>query len=197
MRLFAALDIPDRVRGSLSDWWEDACTHLGAKDWRHVPPHKWHLTLAFYGDVAGDDKEDLAESLAGCAIQSPALSLRTEGCGVFPGPGRPRVFWAGVADVGAGSDLKHLTRCCRWVGHATVRKRTARESAFRAHITVARCRANAKALDSDYLGLMPSAPQVSWYADSLSLFQSILQPDGVLYRRLETFEFKARGNYVR
>jgi 2'-5' RNA ligase len=197
MRLFAALDIPDHVRESLSDWWEDACMHLDAKDWRHVAPHRWHLTLAFYGDVAGSDADDLAESLADCATQSPALSLETEAYGVFPRPRRPRVFWAGVADVGAGSDLKHLARCCRRVGHATVRKRNAKESAFRAHITVARCRANARALDADCLGLMPPLPQINWCVDSLSLFQSLLHPDGAQYRRLETFKFKTRGNYVR
>jgi 2'-5' RNA ligase len=197
MRLFAALDIPDFVKESLSDWWADACIHLNTKDWRHVPPHHWHLTLAFYGDVVGSDADDLAESLADCATRSPVLSLETEAYGVFPRPRRPRVFWTGVTDTGAGSDLKHLARCCRRAGHATVRKRNAKETAFRAHITVARCRAHARALDSDRLSLMPPTPQISWSADSISLFQSILLPDGAQYRRLETFKFKARGNYVR
>jgi 2'-5' RNA ligase len=197
MRLFAALDISDDVTSSLSDWWEGACIHLDAKDWRHVPPHHWHLTLAFYGDVAGDDADDLAESLADCAARSPILNLKTEVCGVFPRPRRPRVFWAGVADASAGSDLKHLARCCRRVGHDTVRQRNAKETAFRAHITLARCRTNAKALDSESLELMPPLPQINWCVDSLSLFQSLLQPDGAQYRRLETFELKKRGLYVR
>jgi len=189
MRLFAALDIPDFVRESLSDWWEDASIHLDAKHWRHVAPYQWHLTLAFYGDVAGQDTDDLSESLAACATQSPVLSLKTEAIGVFPRPRRPRVFWAGATDAGTGSDLKHLARCCRRVGHATVRKRNAKESAFRAHITMARCRANARALDIDCLGLMPPLPQINWCVDSLCLFQSLLHPDGVQYRRLETFKF--------
>lgn len=197
MRLFAALDIPDHVKDSLSGWWEDACIHLDARDWRHVAPHNWHLTLAFYGDVAGSDADNLAESLAACAARSPVLSLRTEACGVFPRPGHPRVFWAGVADAGTGSNLKHLARCCRWVGHATVRKRNAKESAFRAHITVARCRAKATALDADRLSLMPPLPQINWCVDSLGLFQSLLHPDGAQYRRLETFKLETRGDYVR
>jgi 2'-5' RNA ligase len=197
MRLFAALDIPDHVNESLSDWWADAYIHLNTKDWRHVPPHHWHLTLAFYGDVAGSDVDDLAESLVDCATRSPVLSLKTEAYGVFPSPRRPRVFWAGVEDAGEASDLKHLARCCRRAGHATVRKRNAKETAFRAHITVARSRAHAKALDTDRLGLMPPVPQISWNADGISLFQSILLPDGAQYRRLETFKFKTRGNYVR
>ncbi len=197
MRLFAALDVPDVVKIPLSDWWENARAHLDAEDWRHVSSHHWHLTLAFYGDISGDDAADLAESLTDCALESPVLNLKTDACGVFPGLQRPRVFWAGVEDAGEASDLKYLARCCRRVGHATVRKRNARETAFRAHITMARCRAYAKALDAEDLVLMPPVPQISWSADSISLFQSLLQPDGVQYWRLETFKFKARGNYVR
>jgi len=193
MRLFAALDIPDFVKESLSDWWANACIHLDAKEWRHVPPHQWHLTLAFYGDVAGQDADNLAESLADCAMQSPVINLKTEAYGVFPKPHRARVFWAGIADAGTGSDLKHLARCCRRVGHATVRKRNAKESAFRAHITMARCKGHARALDVEYLALMPPLPQLSWSVNSLSLFQSVLQPEGAQYRRLETFELKNRS----
>ncbi len=189
MRLFAALELPDFVRESLSDWWQDACTRLDAKEWRHVPPHHWHLTLAFYGEVSGDDAADLAESLADCALQSPILKLKTEAYGLFPRPHRARVFWAGVADAGEASDLKHLARCCRRVGHATVRKRNAKETAFRAHITMARCRAKARVVDSESLASMPPVPQLDWCVDSLSLFQSLLQADGAQYRRLETFKF--------
>lgn len=197
MRLFAALDIPDSVKTSLSDWQQDVGEHLDDRYWHLVSPHLWHLTLAFYGDVGGDDAIDLAESLADCSMQPPVINLKTEAYGVFPKPHRASVFWVGVTDAGAGSDLKHLARCCRRVGHATVRKRTAKEAVFSAHITMARCRAKRQLKDCEYLSLMPPVPQLNWCVNSLSLFQSILKPEGPQYHRLETFKFNRRGMYVR
>lgn len=201
MRLFAALELPDHVRQALSDWWMNAGGYLDAAAWRHVPAYQWHLTLAFYGDVSGSDADDLAEALLACAAESRPLRLKTGGCGLFPGPQRPRVFWAGVDDDGEGRQLKHLARCCRRSGHATVRARRAREAAFRGHVTMARSGIRAGAVDAGRLNRILPVPELHWLAERLCLFQSILHPDGVRYRRLEAFELgkdgKARGNYVR
>ena len=201
MRLFAALELPDHVRQALIDWWADACAYLDSDAWRRVPPHQWHLTLAFFGDVTGHDAEDLAEALLACASESPFVSLKTGGCGLFPRPQRPRVFWAGVDDQGDAGDLKHLARCCRRAGHATVRGRRASEAAFRGHVTLARSGIHVRAMDGEKLNLMLPVPQIHWRAERLCLFQSILRPEGAQYRRLETFELgkdaRARGNYVR
>ena len=201
MRLFAAIELPDDVVDELNQWWQAAQRCLKPSDWRPVSPHLWHLTLAFYGDVDGYDADDLAEALLQSAAENPALLLHSEACGFFPRPARPRVFWAGVSDADHGKSLKRLSHCCRHAGHATVRRRSARESAFRGHITVARSRGYPAPLTPADIELMPEVPTINWCADRLSLFQSILQPDGPQYRRLETFELKGsshrtRGKYV-
>jgi 2'-5' RNA ligase len=201
MRLFAAIELPGRVREALSDWRLETGHCLDRSDWRPVPPHLWHLTLAFYGDVGRDDADDLCEQLAECAGNSDPVHLCTGGFGAFPRPSRPRVFWAGVRDADSGKALKRLAHCCRRAGHATVRKRTAKETAFRGHVTVARARGYPKPLDIATMQMMPELAEISWRADRLCLFQSILQADGPQYRRLETFELKSsrngtRGDYV-
>ncbi len=201
MRLFAAIELPDDVVDELKQWWQTAQICFKPSDWRAVSPHLWHLTLAFYGDVGRNDADDLAEALLHCAAENPALILHNEASGFFPGPVRPSVFWAGVADADHTGKLKRLAHCCRYAGHATVRQHTAGESAFRGHITVARSRGFPAALSSADIELIPAVPSINWCADRLSLFQSILQPDGPQYRRLETFELKGsshrtRGRYV-
>jgi len=130
----------------------------------------------------------------------PLIHLQAGGFGVFPRPARPRVFWAGVVDVGEENALKRLARCCRRAGHATVRKRSSKEAAFRGHITLSRAGKQVKPLD--VASMLPSVPETDWYADRMCLFQSVLRPEGPQYRRLETFKFKCsrddtRGRYDR
>ena len=200
MRLFAALELPEPVRRGLYEWWSGACEALDADAWRYLPVQQWHLTLAFYGEVAGRDVDDLAESLQVCAADSPAFDLRTAGCGAFPKPGRANVYWVGVEDGTEPSPLKHLARCCRRAGHVTVRGRSAKETPFRGHITLARARGRAASLASGDPALKMAVPELGWRAKQLCLYESILRPEGAKYRRLETFELgnqRREGYYVR
>ena len=202
MRLFAAIETPDFVKDELTDWWYEVRVHLPESDWRAVAPHLWHLTLAFYGDVAGDDADDLAEHLHECADEFAPMRLKSQGFGVFPRAARPRVFWAGIETVENGRSLKQLAHCCRRAGHATVRKRTAKESPFRGHVTMARAKGYPGPLIMEIMSVVPDVPDFDWRADRFSLFQSILKPEGPQYRRLETMNLKGsatgtRGDYVR
>jgi len=201
MRLFAGIEIPDSVKEQLMLWWSASGSALEAEQWRAVSPHLWHLTLAFYGEVSGHEADDIAEALMQCASDVQTLSLKTTGFGLFPKPSKARVFWVGVEEDRECNSLKHLARCCRRAGHATVRKRTAREAAFQAHITVARSTAHHGSVDLQRLQMMADVPEINWRADRISLYQSILKPEGPQYRRLETFELnssshRTRGKYV-
>lgn len=184
MRLFAALELPAEVAGELHAWWESAAADYPPAVWRDVPPRNWHLTLAFFGEVEGSDIDDLAEALAACAARSAPLQLALDGFGAFPSVSRPRVLWAGVADAGGG--LVRLARCCRLAGHATVRKRSAQDTPFRGHVTLARA-SDALPLEAEVLAAMPPLPELSWTAGRLVLIQSTLRPEGARYRILEDF----------
>lgn len=100
MRLFAALDLSEDVRDDIAASWSSACLHLPAGEWRDVTKRNWHLTLAFYGDVCGDEPDVLAGALADVAAKTSPMELQTAGCGVFPHAVRSRVFWAGVGMQG-------------------------------------------------------------------------------------------------
>ena len=201
MRLFAGIEIATPVKDQIALWWSEAGGILDAGLWRPVSPHLWHLTLAFYGEVSGFEADSIAEELLQCTSDVAPFRLKTAVYGLFPKPSKARVFWVGVEEDSDCNSLKHLARCCRRAGHATVRKRTAREAAFQPHITVARSITHHEVVDLQRLQMMADVPEVSWRADRINLYQSILGPKGPQYRRLERFElnssrFRPRGNYV-
>lgn len=111
-----------------------------------APPH---LTLRFLGDVP----EEQVPTLVRCAEEAlrdlPAFRLVLRGAGVFPGPARPRVLWAGVGEgaeevgrlaerlsaslLGLGWPLEKRP----FVPHLTLLRIRNREEAERARRTVA------------------------------------------------------------
>jgi 2'-5' RNA ligase len=192
MRLFAALETPYAITEEINAWWQEAATHLALGDWRDVPTKNWHLTLAFYGDVEGDEADDLAESLLECASEATPIHLKTTTFGAFPKFMKPRVAWAGVDDFESDGELKQLVRCCRRSGRATVRKRSSKENAFKGHITLARANEFPSPIDAGMLAEMQPFPELQWIAETLVLYQSTLHPDGAKYRKLETFELTKR-----
>jgi len=204
MRLFVAIEIPEHVRQELASWWTEASLCLPDNEWRDIPTQNWHVTLAFYGQVNGLDVDALAEELAVCAAKTEPICLEIQDFGTFPRAARPRVFWAGIrmvaeAGMAAGiapekqaKGLKNLARCCRRAGHATLRKRTAKERSFRGHITLARSGDFATPLTAECWQALPDMPQLAWTAASLTLFASKLRPEGAQYQRVEEFTFEGR-----
>lgn len=193
MRLFAAIELPDEVLDAIADWWLQACAHLDPGQWREVRRENWHLTTAFYGDVDGKEIPDLTEALAECAAATEPIQLRLDGFGVFPRPSKPRVFWIGVDEDGDGRRLKRFARCCQRAGHATLRKRSAKQTPFVGHVTLARCRGDAGQGEVDWR-LIPEPPEIVWQATSLTLFSSRLLPDGARYQRVEEFNFEEKAD---
>ncbi|GGJ96219.1 RNA 2',3'-cyclic phosphodiesterase [Pilimelia anulata] len=105
---------------------------------RPVPPERWHLTLAFLGDVPPADRPAVEEALwvGAAAWRSRArdpLVLHLAGGGTF-GRGPSTILWAGVG--GAAGELAHLARQLRV---ALRRRRLPFDGKpFRPHLTLAR-----------------------------------------------------------
>ena len=95
MRLFAALLPPDRVTAELLSVREQLRTRPHAERLRWTERDNWHLTLAFYGEVAERRFPELCARLARAAARSRPLTLCVAGGGRFG----DRVLWAGIADA--------------------------------------------------------------------------------------------------
>ena len=119
MRLFVAVRPPAEAIGHL----------VAALPRWPSQPERWHLTLAFLGEVT--DPAPVAEQLRAAVTGVAAFPLALRGSGSF---GRGAVVWVGLAgDVPALRSLAGaVTRACRAAG-ADVDDRP-----YRPHLTVGR-----------------------------------------------------------
>lgn len=88
LRLFVAIDPPEAVRTALAALPRE----LRGVSW--TPPHQYHLTLRFLGEVAAGKREAIERALA--PIRVEPFILPVEGAGSFPPNRPPRVLWAGI-----------------------------------------------------------------------------------------------------
>ncbi len=137
IRLFLALEIPERVRERL------AALGGGVPGARWMSDDQLHLTLRFIGEVDENVAHDIDDTLVG--LRAPGFTLEFAGVGEF-GSKTPRALWAGVRPNDA---LMHLQRKIE-----TVLQRIglpAEERKFTPHVTLARLRAASCAGVAEYL----------------------------------------------
>src|SRR5258708_31184361 len=107
MRLFAAVTPPP---DALAEF--DSAVGALRADWpglRWAGLDKWHVTLAFLGEVADERLPDLTERLERAASRQRALRLRCGRGGAFPSPAKARVLCAHIdGEPQVLSDLRRL-----------------------------------------------------------------------------------------
>jgi 2'-5' RNA ligase len=167
MRLFAAVDPPTTAV-------EHLATAVGAlpPSLRPVPVEQWHLTTAFYGEVAERTVPELTERLARAAARGAAMTLRLHGVGTFPKQaGQARVLWAGL-----DGDVAELTRLAERCSAAGRRCGLAmQDRPYRPHLTLARSRHDSVDLRETVAALSPYDGD-AWQATQLRLVHSTLGP---------------------
>ncbi len=140
-RTFVALPIPQERAEKLARLQSLIAPELPTARW--VEPEKFHLTLAFLGDVPDADLTLLCRTVADAVLSFPPFELSLEGLGVFPDPTRPRVVWAGVT----GSDLEQLSVTQKAVAAAVASVGYPLEDdRFSPHITLGRLKPGARAV---------------------------------------------------
>lgn len=166
MRLFAALLPPERALAELGSVVDELRRLPGADTLRWTGRPGWHLTLAFYGEVAEDVVPELSAGLERAARATEPFGLAVRGGGQF---GDGRALWAGVeGDVLA---LRRLAERCEEAAATREHRR------YRAHLTVARSR---DAMDvRPYLDRLDDFAGRAWTVDELALVRSDLPRSGV------------------
>ncbi len=127
MRLFAAVIPPPTVLEHLAA----AVAPVRDDALRWTLTDAWHLTLAFYGEVADDRVPELAERLARVARRHRAVEVSFAGAGRFGS----RILWVGCA--GDVEPLRRLARSCVAAGRRAGAQ-VDESRPFRAHVTLAR-----------------------------------------------------------
>jgi len=162
VRSFLALPLPAAVRDEVDARLADQRGRC--PDLRWVPADRWHLTLAFLGDVPEPVLASLQPRVERVCARNPPMRLRLEAAGRFD----QRVLWLGV-----GGDRLRLGRLAASISAAGDRVGIPREPGrYRPHLTVARARgsvdlAAAVARLSDDAGSWFVADEVTLYASRL------------------------------
>jgi 2'-5' RNA ligase len=170
-RLFAAFPPSDEAIADL-----DAAVAPLRSAWttlRWTPTATWHLTGAFFGDVAEERVPELADRLARAARRHSAAPLQFAGAGGFSRPARATVLYVGVAG-GALRQLSALADSCAAAGRRiglAMEQRT-----YRPHLTLARAKARAPVDVRDLIAELDGYAGPTWTASELVLMRSHLGP---------------------
>lgn len=174
MRLFAAIPLPERARQ------ECAAVLAAAREsgWpvRWVRDETAHITLKFFGEVAPERLDVIAEAVETAAAGGSAVALRLNSLGAFPTFRRPRVVWLGVEAPPALELLRdRLERQAEAIGFAP------EGTPFRPHITLGRVREGQRLPPGALERCGIAAAGDSFLGDSVVLYQSELTPRGPQY----------------
>lgn len=173
MRLFAGIHPP-----------EEACAHLAAHvrtlhvstasaNTRLTPRARWHVTLAFLGEVPDDRLPDVDAALTTSTppLGTPPARLRIAGGGRFG-----TILWAGLS-----GDVDRITTLAHTVRHSLARAHLPfDDKPFRPHLTLARPgdRIDRALIEADRAAL-DAYRGPDWPATTLRLMRSRLGPSPV------------------
>lgn len=166
MRLFAALEVPRRVRAPL----DVALAELRVRwdDLRWTPPEQWHVTIAFVGHT-DRDPDEVAGVLAEAARNAPArvrLSIEE------PGRFGARVLWVRVGDEPPGAVRELGAAAQDALEHAGL---PVDRKEVRPHLTLARAaRGRRRGVGPDVVQAVPDV-EITWDAEELLILASVPQ----------------------
>jgi 2'-5' RNA ligase len=164
VRLFVALrPSPGAVRHAAAA--VDAVRGEHARP-RWVPAERWHLTLAFYGEVAERDMDRTARRVGRAVAGSEAMHLALAGAGSFA----RRALWLGVIGVPPdGTDVVRLQALARALS------REPHPRPYRPHLTIARLRADTDPAAAEaVVAALATYTGPSWRATEVHLVHSQL-----------------------
>jgi RNA 2',3'-cyclic 3'-phosphodiesterase len=182
MRLFVAMPVSDPAREQILK----LLGRLREAGWpvRWVHDEGLHMTLKFFGEVAPERLDVIAEALRFAAHGAAPLPLELGELGAFPSRNRPRILWVGVQAPAALELLQdRIERGCEAIGFPP------EGAPFQPHITLGRVREGQRlptgGLEDHADGFKP----VSFVGQELVLYESLLTTTGPRYESRLTLDF--------
>ena len=180
MRLFVAAEISDEIRHECKKM-IDSLNESGA-DLKTVRPENLHVTMKFLGDVREDYVKRVSDTLKQFSGDFQPLRAGFSVMGYFGGTRFPRVIWVGISE---GREIisemaGDLNKRLSWIRKDDRKPRP--------HLTLARVRTTRnteKLLDT--IRLLRDVKLGELNVNEIVLKQSILKPDGPVYKDIEVF----------
>jgi 2'-5' RNA ligase len=189
VRLFAAIDLPDVIRGGLEAWGSRELTDPAL---RPVPTANLHMTLCFLGWTPPDRLSEATEVVA--AVTPRPVPIRLERDVVAKPPRRPSLFAVEAVTPGAVELALEVSAAFRELGLAKDEKRP-----FWPHLTVARVRAGRgkggqRRRRPERVrrapGPLPEELGGEFLAVRLSLYRSMMRRDGSQYVPIHNIDLR-------
>jgi 2'-5' RNA ligase len=181
MRSFVAIEVPGSVREVVFSL-RDTIPPQSAKI-RWVKKESIHLTLVFLGDVHQEQVENIRERIVKVTQNHHCFSMSLRGAGVFPNKKRPRILWVGVSH----DAREKITQLAHEVTDVLDFLELEDKKRFTPHITFGRIKV---IQDQDNLlrGIETLSIETERFrVKELTLFKSVLKPDGAVYIPLSKF----------
>ena len=150
-------------------------------DVRWVAPDKIHLTIKFLDDIEPNQVDPIANVLAQALKLFPRFTISAKGLGVFPAVRRPRVLWVGLEGSRLVKLAGEVEAALEPLGFAQ------EERGFQPHLTIGRWRQfdGATAKLAEELERWKRFEFGTSKVEAVTLFQSVLTPDGALHQPLK------------
>ena len=174
IRSFISLDLPLSLRHELSGYAELIAGQDKRQKIHWLPPENYHLTVVFLGEVESAILSGLQFALEQKLEAAESVPLTISAITPFPFS-RPRIAAALVEHTAELLRLQSdVANCVRKYGITPERRR------FVPHVTLGRMKPHAgKIVDFKARNIL-----LSGIADSVTLFQSELTPDGAIHTAL-------------
>ncbi len=179
MRLFVAFKTP-KVEEDLFAIIEKISDQL--RGVRYVSKENLHITAKFLGETSEEKIVKICDFLAGLCKDCKRFSFSIEGVGGFPSKENARVVFFEVVE--GGEKMKQIAHS---VEKSLSKLGFPEENRFVPHITLGR--AKLAPVDLSKLTLNPF--HFIREVTGLSLYKSILKPEGPIYEEIASFDFRS------
>ncbi|MBN2130488.1 MAG: RNA 2',3'-cyclic phosphodiesterase [Sedimentisphaerales bacterium] len=188
MRCFIAIDISEQIKAQLADVQQELAGSVDIRqgDVKWVRPEAMHLTLKFLGEVRDADVVEICRIARDAAGRHRAFNVAVKEVGHFGGRSA-RVLW-----VGAGAESEPLSALQQDLEEQLAEAGWPKEGRkFSAHLTLCRVRnTKAGAKLAEATGPFRDLDLGAMRADSVSVYESKLTPQGPIYTCLGNYKLR-------
>ena len=180
IRAFVAVDLEPQTVQQIAEAIVQLRPRMSGIRW--LAPANFHLTLKFLGDVDEAKVAPIAAALERDLCPFSCFTINAKGLGVFPDLKRPRILWVGLVGDELNALASRVEKTLIPFSFAAERR------AFTPHLTVGRWRefkGSPKEL-GDEIEKWRGHDFGRSKIDEVILFQSVLKPEGAVYRPLKT-----------
>lgn len=186
-RLFLAIPIKTNNNGfiPLIEGLKLRLSHEQRINW--VKPQNIHLTLKFIGDTHPDEIPQIIENIDIMVKRHKCFTMNFNSTGIFGSRYAPRVLWLGMQNTPQELyDLEEDT-LSTFDKLGFIRDR----QNFVPHITLCRIKDLCeKQYFQKIVAGIEQKPYIEQNVNEIILFQSILRPEGAIYKKIKGFDLK-------